>query len=783
MKGIRMAPTVIGLAKRTAKLGIAGLGSVVRSGSASRAQVGLSAPQRALRWVRSQESETGGIRVHSESVCSYPEVTGYIVPTLLHYGERELAFRLTRWLMCIQRGDGSYTSPDGDPYVFDTGQVLRGLLAAHELLSDRGRDRAAYAGPGWAKLGFSPLDAARRAADYLCSQMVDGGRGGFGTRYQGASPTVPETVHLYVLPPLIRASELLGAPQYRDAALRCLDSYASHPDLLRIESLTHFLAYEMEALIDLGRADLVLPALAALRDLQEKDGSVRGAGGAQWVCTPGLAQLAMCWYKVGQPEPADAAMRWLEAHQEPSGGFRGSYGPRAEYHANVELPWAAKFFLDAHRLRLNAFFSAVADALPSDIDPNDGRARAVVALVKPGDRVVEVGCGKGRFLKVIKDAYPDVECVGVDVSPELLKSVPPDIEALEGSLEATPLPDNSFDVVLSVEAIEHSVNPEAAVAEMTRIAKPGGTVAIIDKQQAHWGEAECPPWERWPDMDGMKRLLNRGCDGVTAKLLSHRHRPADGLMVLWSGRKRSRLNDSGWNSVIFDQKGQRGIVQRLRYNSMPEWAQVIMLATSPGERVLEVGSGTGEMSLRLAQAGRQVTVLDYSPDSLKLTKACAEELGVPIDAVLADATKRLPFGDAEFHCVWSSGVLEFYSPEERAAVITEMARTSSDRVLVMVSNGASLAYRAGKQNQVLRGAWAYGPEMLAPTLRDEFGAAGLDVVTEYTVGAKHALKFLPSSHPLRRELEAWMDAVTRSELDDCHQGYLLVTFGRKHCEA
>src|SRR5262245_51332519 len=89
------------------------------------------APARALAWLRAHELDTGGIRGHSRHARAYPEVTGYLVPTLLEYGERDLATRLVHWLLSVQAPEGFFTDPDaGMPYVFDTGQGLRGLLAA-----------------------------------------------------------------------------------------------------------------------------------------------------------------------------------------------------------------------------------------------------------------------------------------------------------------------------------------------------------------------------------------------------------------------------------------------------------------------------------------------------------------------------------------------------------------------------------------------------------------------------------------------------------------------------
>jgi malonyl-CoA O-methyltransferase len=721
----------------------------------------LSPASRALEWIRAHELPTGGIRVHSRHACASPEATGYLIPTLLQYGERELTLRLVRWLLCIQRADGSYPGPDdGKSYVFDTGQVLRGLLAAIEI-----EPRA--------------KDAAMRAADYLCREMHDQGRGGFGNRYGGI---IPESVHLYVLPPLLQAAEVFQNPRYREMAENCMAYYLSHPDFLRVDDLTHFLAYQLEALIDLGRADLAIPVLDELEKQQKSDGSVRGVGGAKWVCAPGLAQLAICWYKIGRWEPADKALAWLERHQRPSGGFLGSYGPGASYFPSVEIPWAAKYYLDAHRLRVLSFMERNANIFPSEVSLEDGRLQAILAVIRPGDRVVEVGCGKGRFLKAIRQVYPDTQCTGVDISPALLAHLPPDIERLEGALECVPCPDDSFDVVFSVEAIEHSANVEAAVRELIRIARPGGWVIIVDKQQSAWGRLACPPWERWPDADYLARLLRRGCDNVSYQAVSYDGHPADGLMLVWRGQKRSRLTGSEWHEVLISPSSQQAVVERVRHGRLSEWAQLILLETSPGEKVLEIGSVTGEISLHLAQAGREVTALDYSAESLAFIQRCAADLGVTIKTVQADASQPLPFTDDQFDCVWSSGLLEHFTPDERRKMLREWARITRGKVIALVPNAACVAYRAGKAYQEEQGIWPYGLEMPILSLRDDFKAAGLHVVSEYSVGAKHALSFLPPQHPLRKSLFAWMESMSPEELRDCNQGYLLVTIGTKYHE-
>jgi malonyl-CoA O-methyltransferase len=140
-------------------------------------------------------------------------------------------------------------------------------------------------------------------------------------------------------------------------------------------------------------------------------------------------------------------------------------------------------------------------------------------------------------LKAVRETYPDVHCTGVDIAPALFAELPAEIQGIEGSLECVPCPDQSFDVAFSVEALEHSPNVEAAIRELIRITRPGGSIVIIDKQRSHWGHFETPSWEHWPDAKALAKLLRRYCDQVTFEPVGFEGYPADGLMVVWYGHK------------------------------------------------------------------------------------------------------------------------------------------------------------------------------------------------------------------------------------------------------
>src|ERR671914_48685 len=73
----------------------------------------------------------------------------------------------------------------------------------------------------------------------------------------------------------------------------------------------------------------------------------------------------------------------------------------------------------------------------------------------------------------------------------------------------------------------------------------------------------------------------------------------------------------------------------------------------PGMRVLDVAAGTGNASLRAAQAGAGVTASDLTPELLEAGRRRAEAQGLELEWVEADA-ERLPFGDESFDVVMSS---------------------------------------------------------------------------------------------------------------------------------
>jgi len=202
--------------------------------------------ERAKDWYRAHTVPGQGVIVHTKQPVAYPEVTGYYVPTLYRWGDADTARAWTRWLMSIQLPDGAFPAPDGVPYTFDTGQIMRGLVAALDDV------------PG-------AEASLRRACDWMLTQ-VDAGTGQLKTPSTELwTDIASDLIHTYALPPLLQAGQRLGVTEYVDAAHFVLAYYKQQPGLVPFNRLSHFHAYAMEALTELGEMDLARQGMAPFK--------------------------------------------------------------------------------------------------------------------------------------------------------------------------------------------------------------------------------------------------------------------------------------------------------------------------------------------------------------------------------------------------------------------------------------------------------------------------------------------------------------------------------------
>lgn len=343
-----------------------------------------------LEWLcRAQDesaTQDGGFARHFDVnhgwSASYPETTGYIIPTLLREGERRSrpdliarARRATDWLCGIQLPDGGFQGGMVDqtpvvPVTFNTGQILLGLTDATRVFGD-----ARY------------REATIRAARWLCeTQDEDGAWRRFPSPFAETGEKAYET---HVSWGLLEADRVLPGHGFGAAAQHQIrwalttqdhstgwfrDCCLTHPDA----PLTHTIGYMLRGVLEGYRhtPDPVLLAAAeraasGIAGVVAPDGRLAGrlrvdwSSAVDWVCLTGTVQIAHCLLLLdqlrGDAKYRDVALRMnryvrqtirLDGPVDLRGGVKGSHPIAGDYGRFQYLNWAAKFAIDSFRLEL-----------------------------------------------------------------------------------------------------------------------------------------------------------------------------------------------------------------------------------------------------------------------------------------------------------------------------------------------------------------------------------------------------------------------------------------------
>lgn len=435
----------------------------------------------AIDWVNNNLID-GGIAVSKKIQVPYPEVTGYLIPSLLNFGHFKTCEVMRDYLLRAQHSNGAWEGSDGHLSPFDTGQILKGLLTL------RARD------PELKQLYFR---AITRGCNYLVNQIDAGGYVHVNSDppfYIPGYDQAPNAIHVYAMPPLLEAADLFSRPDWADAARRVIRRARTFWETTGYnETYPHFRYYVAEGLFDCG-----VPV--DLGDLNKHflDN-----------CVPAYYQAAICFYKTGNREAGYSLFAEGMRH-----GFRGSFGNGTKYFRHDEVSWAVKFFLDAYYWKIRTAPTVSIEPL----QPDDIRLSALATEddLKQG-LILDAGCGTGRYMEWLQSPHNHV--AGLDIRDS-------DGRFAQGTLCNIPFTNKTFDCVYCVEALEHAVNQKAAVDELSRVAKK--KVIIIDKCAEENGKMLTAPWERWPWITEVEGWLGKHWRNVQWKWI-------DDTFVKWVG--------------------------------------------------------------------------------------------------------------------------------------------------------------------------------------------------------------------------------------------------------
>jgi SAM-dependent methyltransferase len=220
-----------------------------------------------------------------------------------------------------------------------------------------------------------------------------------------------------------------------------------------------------------------------------------------------------------------------------------------------------------HEAEVGARFDLLHARFKREVGAEDVRLRALRDAIEPitGRHVLDLGCGKGRFGARLRDEGAKV--VGLDLSAAMLAECE-GIDRVRASARRLPFGVGRFDAVVAVEVFEHLTGLDAVLDEARRVLKPGGVLAVVDKnagslnaqrpwlpnlavkwideKRGRWmypsGGPVCERWF-WPRAF-RARLAKTFVDVRVAHLLSpsedgvglFRHLPSTRLLTLWTAR-------------------------------------------------------------------------------------------------------------------------------------------------------------------------------------------------------------------------------------------------------
>jgi len=447
---------------------------------------------------------------------SYIETTGYIISTLLdvyvHTGERKYldsALHAGRWLLSVQKSNGAFTDIDNDiELVFDTGQVLYGLVALYESNELEAAEKERY------------RQAIEAAGEWLCSvQDTDGSWTTYG--YQ----KIAHSYYSRVASILYKAGMVVQKEHFKVCASKHIDWVLSSQmengffDHLKFvptqESFLHTMVYVLEGLYDYYQYTWDEQVLNALlknanrlnainheRDLllcSQYDSDFHCVNPER--CMTGLAQwaaLAFRLFALTEDEVylknARKTLYYLRSKQfkegkDLNGALPGSVPFWGEYAPYSAVNWGVKFYVDAllesqsYPLSLidestlwigecfrfsshvvNHDFSATSQEYLKFLEPYIAQAK----------KVLDLGCGEGKYIRYFKEKFEEKKIYGVDpyfFDNETVK---------QGDAYTIPF-DQTFDLIYTIEVLQHVKYLDDVLKEIGEHLAKEGRLIVCDR--------------------------------------------------------------------------------------------------------------------------------------------------------------------------------------------------------------------------------------------------------------------------------------------------------------
>lgn len=167
-----------------------------------------------------------------------------------------------------------------------------------------------------------------------------------------------------------------------------------------------------------------------------------------------------------------------------------------------------QFEKDIERLRGLRCFDDLEPA--KDTDRALHRALVELTVSHPLGDLLDIGCGQGRLLKLLASRAHRV--VGVDTDPkarrlaraDVLLAGLPNCTLRHGDMISLPFADEEFDTIILDDVLSDAAQPEKALAEATRLLRPGGRILLLSSLAARDADDLRAKYSEWAETQGMR---------------------------------------------------------------------------------------------------------------------------------------------------------------------------------------------------------------------------------------------------------------------------------------
>jgi hypothetical protein len=312
---------------------------------------------------------------------SYPETSGYIIPTFLNYYKmsgkqiiKNISYEITNWLCSIQFNNGGFPgrtiSFKSEPVIFNTGQIIFGLCEAYNIF-----DKNLF------------INSAIRAGNFLVKNQDDSGN---WTKF--CYRNKPHTYNVRTAWALLELYNITKDNRYLRAAKKNFDwaktqinqnywFFNNDPREIK-KPLLHFISYTIRGFLEGGLIlkdnsliEIAYQSSLKLLTYYKENGKLPARYNSKWKsketysCLTGIAQLCIIWlklyhlYKKDQfRNNANELIQYLKKTQinlnkypGVNGGIKGSDPIWGSYRSFYILNWATKFFCDALIIKNQGF--------------------------------------------------------------------------------------------------------------------------------------------------------------------------------------------------------------------------------------------------------------------------------------------------------------------------------------------------------------------------------------------------------------------------------------------